>query len=269
MPVVRGKDIEVLFSASTIARRNLELAKEIGERHYDDLLVISILKGSFVFAADLIRAMHDTGLSPEVEFIFISSYGAGTVSGEVKVLRDIENDVAGRDILLIDDSIVRGTTSKRIIGLLRKYGAKEITLGITCPPHRHAFLHVDDDAAQAAAHAGRVARVAESDPMAALDLLHLDVRKAGPAQEVADLLQLQRLEYDAGALAVRDRVRPPADARRTGPVEPAEVVRIRGLHYDVAGRGIRRHRRDHDPPGVQAGISSSVASALPGTSTPW
>jgi hypoxanthine phosphoribosyltransferase len=64
MPVVRGKDIEVLFSASAIARRNLELAKEIAERDYHDLLVISILKGSFIFAADLIRAMHDVGLSP-------------------------------------------------------------------------------------------------------------------------------------------------------------------------------------------------------------
>ena len=79
MPVVRGKQIEVLFSASAIARRNLELAKEIAARDYRDLLVISILKGSFIFAADLIRAMHDAGLSPEVEFIFISSYGAGTV----------------------------------------------------------------------------------------------------------------------------------------------------------------------------------------------
>ena len=59
MPVVRGKDIEVLFSASAIARRNLELAKEIASRDYNDLLVISVLKGSFIFAADLIRAMHD------------------------------------------------------------------------------------------------------------------------------------------------------------------------------------------------------------------
>ena len=81
MPVVRGKDIEVLFSASAIARRNLELAKEIAGHAYHDLLVISVLKGSFIFAADLIRAMHDVGLSPEVEFIFISSYGAGTTSG--------------------------------------------------------------------------------------------------------------------------------------------------------------------------------------------
>ena len=112
MPVVRGKDIEVLFSASAIARRNLELAKEIGSHDYHDLLVISILKGSFIFAADLIRAMHDTGLSPEVEFIFISSYGAGTTSGEVRILRDIDNDVAGRDVLLIDDILESGKTLK-------------------------------------------------------------------------------------------------------------------------------------------------------------
>ncbi len=103
MPVVRGKTIDVLFSAPEIARRNLELAHEIASRGFHDLLVISILKGSFIFAADVIRALHDIGLSPEVEFIFISSYGAGTTSGEVKVLRDIDNDVAGRDVLLIDD----------------------------------------------------------------------------------------------------------------------------------------------------------------------
>ena len=101
MQTVRGKQIEVLYSASTIARRNLELAKEIAGRDFRDLLVISVLKGSFIFAADLIRAMHDVGVAPEVEFIMISSYGAGRTSGEIKVLRDIDNDVSGRDILLI------------------------------------------------------------------------------------------------------------------------------------------------------------------------
>ena len=98
MPVVRGKDIEVLFSASTIARRNLELAKEIAANDYHDLLVISILKGSFIFAGDLIRAMHDVGLSPEVEFIFISSYGTGTTSGEVRVGDVLE---AGKVVLTV------------------------------------------------------------------------------------------------------------------------------------------------------------------------
>lgn len=130
MPVVRGKDIEVLYSASAIARRNLELAKEIGERHYDDLLVISILKGSFIFAADLIRAMHDTGLSPEVEFIFISSYGAGTTSGEVRVLRDIDNEVAGRDVLLIDDILESGKTLRFTRELMLSRGAKSVSIAV-------------------------------------------------------------------------------------------------------------------------------------------
>jgi hypoxanthine phosphoribosyltransferase len=130
MPVVRGKDIAILYSASAIARRNLELAKEIAERHYDDLLVISILKGSFIFAADLIRAMHDTGLSPEVEFIFISSYGAGTTSGEVRVLRDIDNEVAGRDVLLIDDILESGKTLKFTRELMLSRGAKSVSIAV-------------------------------------------------------------------------------------------------------------------------------------------
>ncbi len=108
MPVIRGKNIEVLFSAEAIARRNLELAREIASRNFLDLLVISILKGSFIFAADLIRALHETGLSPEVQFIFISSYGTGTVSGDLKVMRDVDADVAGRDVLLIDDILESG-----------------------------------------------------------------------------------------------------------------------------------------------------------------
>jgi hypoxanthine phosphoribosyltransferase len=130
MPVVRDKQIEVLFSASTIARRNLELAKEIASRDYHDLLVISILKGSFVFAADLIRAMHDAGLSPEVEFIFISSYGAGTVSGEVRVLRDIDNDVGGRDVLLIDDILESGKTLRFARELMMSRGARTCSIAV-------------------------------------------------------------------------------------------------------------------------------------------
>jgi hypoxanthine phosphoribosyltransferase len=75
MPVVRGKNIEPLFSPDMIAARNRAMAAEIAESPKKDLLVISILKGSFIFAADLIRALHDAGLAPEVEFITLSSYG--------------------------------------------------------------------------------------------------------------------------------------------------------------------------------------------------
>jgi len=130
MPVVRDKQIEVLYSASAIALRNLELAKQISSRDYHDLLVISILKGSFVFAADLIRAMHDVGLSPEVEFIFISSYGAGTVSGEVRVLRDIDNDVRDRDVLLIDDILESGKTLRFARELMLERGARSCSIAV-------------------------------------------------------------------------------------------------------------------------------------------
>jgi hypoxanthine-guanine phosphoribosyltransferase len=64
MPVVRGKNIEPLFTAAQIAERNHAIAKEIAQGPTKDLLVIAILKGSFIFAADLIRALHDTGLHP-------------------------------------------------------------------------------------------------------------------------------------------------------------------------------------------------------------
>ncbi|MBS3647996.1 hypoxanthine phosphoribosyltransferase [Pseudaminobacter sp. 19-2017] len=130
MPVVRNKEIEVLFSASTIARRNLELAKEIAAHDYHDLLVISVLKGSFIFAADLIRAMHDVGLSPEVEFIFISSYGAGTTSGQVRVLRDIDNEVNGRDVLLIDDILESGKTLQFTKELMMSRGARSCSIAV-------------------------------------------------------------------------------------------------------------------------------------------
>jgi hypoxanthine phosphoribosyltransferase len=126
MPKVRGKNIEVLFPAEAIAGRILELAKEIAARKFQSLLVVSILKGSFIFAADLIRAMHGAGLSPEIEFILISSYGAGKSSGEVKILRDVDASVEGRDVLLIDDILESGKTLKFTRDLMIARGARSV-----------------------------------------------------------------------------------------------------------------------------------------------
>lgn len=131
MPVVRGRTIRVLYDAPEIAARNAEIAKEIAAAGYRDLLVVSILKGSFVFAADLIRALHDAGLSPEVEFITLSSYRTGTVSsGEVTVLRDIETDVAGRDVLLVDDILESGRTLAFARDLMRSRGARRVGIAV-------------------------------------------------------------------------------------------------------------------------------------------
>ena len=130
MPIVRNKDIEVLYSGSQIARRNLELAKEIAARDYKDLLVISVLKGSFIFAADLIRAMHDVGMEPGVEFLMLSTYGKGTEPGQVQVLRDIDSDVTGRDVLLIDDILESGRTLTHARNMMVERGAKSVALAV-------------------------------------------------------------------------------------------------------------------------------------------
>jgi hypoxanthine phosphoribosyltransferase len=131
MPVVRGRTIRVLFDAKTIARRNGEMADEIVAAGYVDLLVVSILKGSFVFAADLIRALHEADLSPEVEFLSLSSYRTGKASsGEVKVLRDIESDVAGRDVLLIDDILESGRTLAFAKKMMLERGARRVGIAV-------------------------------------------------------------------------------------------------------------------------------------------
>ena len=130
MPVVRGKNIDPLFTAEQIAERNRELALEITKGPTKDLLVIAILKGSFIFAADLLRALHDTGLAPEVEFITLSSYGTGTVSQGVRIVKDIDSDVHGRDVLLIDDILESGRTLRFAKELLYERGARNVTLAV-------------------------------------------------------------------------------------------------------------------------------------------
>jgi hypoxanthine phosphoribosyltransferase len=120
-----------LYSADVIAARNLELADEISKAGYRNLLVVSILKGSFVFAADLIRALHGAGLAPEVEFMSLSSYRAGTTStGKVKLVRDIDSDVAGRDVLLIDDILESGRTLAFARKLMEKRGARRVGVAV-------------------------------------------------------------------------------------------------------------------------------------------
>jgi hypoxanthine phosphoribosyltransferase len=121
---IDGHRIAVLFSEAEIAQRIEVLAGEIAARKPKNLLVIPVLKGSFIFAADLIRAMHRAGLSPEVDFMILASYRAATrSSGQVDVLRDIETDVKGRDVMLIDDILESGRTLAFAKDLIMARGA--------------------------------------------------------------------------------------------------------------------------------------------------
>src|SRR5947208_13525367 len=122
--------IGVLYDADTIAERNEELAREIAATAREDLLVVAVLKGSFIFAADLIRALHRAGLAPEVEFVSLSSYRDGTMSsGTVTVLHDVESDVRGRDVVLVDDILESGRTLAYAKDLFAARGARRV---LTC-----------------------------------------------------------------------------------------------------------------------------------------
>ncbi len=145
MPIVRGKEIEVLFDAATIAERNLDLAKKIAARGHKNLIVIAVLKGSFIFASDLIRALHEVAVEPEVEFLSLASYGSGTVGGEVRVLRDIESEVAGREVLLIDDILESGNTLKFARDLMLERGAAKVEIAVLLDKHSKRKADIDAD----------------------------------------------------------------------------------------------------------------------------
>lgn len=125
-----GQAVEVIFSAAAIARRIAAVAREIAAARLDDLLVVAILKGSFVFAADLLRALHAAGLSPQVDFLSLSSYRSGKrSSGKVTILRDIETDCRGRNVLIVDDILESGRTLAFAKDLLAARGAARV---LTC-----------------------------------------------------------------------------------------------------------------------------------------
>ena len=123
----RTGNVEVIFSADAIAERLSTLASEIAAAGLDHLLVVAVLKGSFVFAADLIRALHKVGLAPEVDFIALSSYRKSKVSsGKVEILRDLDLCVDGRDVLLIDDELDSGRTLAFAKDLIAARGARTV-----------------------------------------------------------------------------------------------------------------------------------------------
>jgi hypoxanthine phosphoribosyltransferase len=145
--------LESLFAADAIAARLETLAAEIAGAMPKDFAAVAILKGSFVFAADLIRSLTAHEVNPEVDFMTLASYGTQTVSsGSVRLLRDVEISVAGREVLLIDDildsgrtiafarrhMLERGASAVKVCVLLDKTAGRPVAetadfVGFSCP----------------------------------------------------------------------------------------------------------------------------------------
>jgi hypoxanthine phosphoribosyltransferase len=124
-----GRDVRhIQYSEADIARRVVQMGQDI-TKYYpegEDLLVLGLLKGSFMFLADLVRQICRP---VHVDFLVVSSYGSGTASsGDVKLVYDPSATLKDRHVLLVEDIIDSGNTINRLIPLLERRGPKSIEL---------------------------------------------------------------------------------------------------------------------------------------------
>lgn len=119
-------EIDQLISAKSIAARVEALAKEITIffSNTEKLVVVGLLRGSFVFIADLARELD---LPTEIDFLEASSYGNTMESSkEVRILKDLRGEISGRDVLVVEDIVDTGYTLHHVLGLLKSKNPKRI-----------------------------------------------------------------------------------------------------------------------------------------------
>lgn len=118
------RTIPLLLTAAEIKDRVEALAEEIAAKVGSDFLIVSLLRGSFMFTADLVRELYAIGVHPQIDFMTLSSYGSGTESsGGVVIGRDLVDDVKDKTVLIIDDILETGRTLHYATAVLKERGA--------------------------------------------------------------------------------------------------------------------------------------------------
>jgi len=121
------KDIVPLIAADTIAERVRALAREIAQASAKTLTAVVALDGAFVFAADLLRALKAEGVALKVHTLRLASYGQGTSAAGAVTAEDAARlEIAGEDVLLIDDIVDSGHTLAKARAILQERGAKRV-----------------------------------------------------------------------------------------------------------------------------------------------
>ena len=136
--------LRVLYSEDDINAR----VRELGDQLYRDFqgknpLFVGVLKGGFLFMADVIRACQ---LKSEIEFIAVSSYGNGTVSsGAPQITRDLGHDITGRDLIVVEDILDSGNTLYFLTQYFMAKGANSVTIVTLCdkPERREKPIKAD------------------------------------------------------------------------------------------------------------------------------
>jgi hypoxanthine phosphoribosyltransferase len=113
----------VLLDADAVAEHVTRLGAEITQDHPDGVVLIGVLKGALIFVADLARAI--TGIPVELDFMSISRFAPD--SGRVKILHDLDSDISGRDVVVVEDMVDTGLTLAYLMGQLRERGPRSLS----------------------------------------------------------------------------------------------------------------------------------------------
>lgn len=138
--------IDVMISAEEINQRIIELGQQISDRYRDsgkELVLVGLLRGSFIFMADLCRAIS---VGHEIDFMTASSYGnAMKSSRDVKILKDLDEDIRGKDVLIVEDIIDSGNTLSKVSELfkLRQPNSLAICTLLDKPSRREVDIPVE------------------------------------------------------------------------------------------------------------------------------
>ena len=141
---MRDDVLRTLFSEEELQKKVAELGAAITEEYRaKDLLIVTVLKGAVVFLADLLRKIDTPA---EIDFMVVSSYGAGTKSsGVVKIVKDLDVPLKDRHILIVEDILDSGLTLSYIKGILQDRGPASIRIAtlLDKPARRKAYLKAD------------------------------------------------------------------------------------------------------------------------------
>lgn len=126
-----------------VARLGREITAYYSEKENLDLIVIGLLRGSFVFMADLVRQIK---LPLVVDFMTVSSYGDGTVStGDVKVVMDLDQSIEGKDVLMVEDIIDTGNTFNKVVNVIRNKSPRSMNICTFLSKPSRRIVEVDID----------------------------------------------------------------------------------------------------------------------------
>lgn len=119
--------MRTLISEEQLRQKVAQIGKQVSADYQDkNLLMVSVLKGSVVFMADLMR---EISIPCEIDFMCVSSYGSGTkTSGVVKIIKDLDIDLKDRDLLIVEDILDSGMTLSYIKEMLKQRGTKSIKI---------------------------------------------------------------------------------------------------------------------------------------------